>query len=223
MLDINHLQTIYPLLEKGEIDAIEWSFDAIEFDDTPPWYQNLLKAFSVAGNLIGHGIFYSLFTGKWSKDQSDWLNRLSTICDRLNFDHISEHFGFMTGADFHKGAPFPVPFSHNVLLLGQDRLKRLQDACKKPVGLENLAYAFSKEDVLKQSEFLAKLLEPVNGFLILDLHNVYCQCQNFSLDPMELLNQMPLNLVKEIHISGGSWQSSNYFDGRSVRRDTHDH
>jgi hypothetical protein len=47
--------------------------------------------------------------------------------------------------------------------------------------LENLALSFSVDDVKHQGEFLEKLVEPVNGFLILDLHNLYCQSHNFDI------------------------------------------
>jgi uncharacterized protein (UPF0276 family) len=88
--------------------------------------------------------------------------------------------------------------------------------------LENLAFAFSMEDVSRQGDFLEQLLSGVDGFLLLDLHNIYCQIVNFDLDAEKLLRSYPLSRVREMHISGGSWSPSVSGKRTAVRRDTHD-
>ncbi len=95
----------------------------------------------------------------------------------------------MTGQDFHHGAPLNIPYTASTLRIGRDRLLRIADACGRPVGLENLAFAYSADEVRRHGEFLDRLLEPVNGFLILDLHNLYCQVENFGMD-FETLSAM---------------------------------
>lgn len=222
-LNSHLLQASLPLLEAEAVEAIEWSFDTLyQQKQVPDWFNELLQAFGNAGRLVGHGVFFSLFSGRWSVAQEKWLADLAIMSARYHFDHVTEHFGFMTGADFHQGAPLSVPLTPTTLAIGQDRLKRLQDAASCPVGLENLAFAYSVEDVKRQGEFLNQLIEPVNGFLILDGHNLYCQSQNFNLSNEELLNLYPLQRVREVHISGGSWVASGSTPGRTIRRDTHD-
>ena len=54
------------------------------------------------------------------------------------------------------------------------------------------------------------------------LHNLYCQLQNFNISFDKLIVLYPLNRVREIHISGGSWDDSLIEPTRKVRRDTHD-
>ncbi|GAW88745.1 hypothetical protein FPS14_contig00009-0068 [Flavobacterium psychrophilum] len=127
----------------------------------------------------------------------------------------------MSSENYHKGVPLPIPLSDSTLNIGIDRLKRIQNAVDLPVGIENLAFSFSKKDVFEQGVFIEKLIDSVNGFLVLDLHNIYCQSHNFEIDMMELINYYPLSKVKEIHISGGSWQDSIYKE-KQIRRDTHD-
>lgn len=222
-LDVDILSAAMPLLEEERIGAIEWSFDALfKVKEVPEWFDELLLAFSKEGRLIGHGVFFSLFSGKWLPEQSDWLNHLRQLSKRFQFDHITEHFGFMTGADFHNGAPLSIPYTASTVAIGKDRLKRIHDACGCPVGLENLAFSYSLEEVKRHGHFLDALLEPVNGFIILDLHNLYCQLHNFNVTFDELIRLYPLNKVREIHISGGSWESSGVAPLGKVRRDTHD-
>lgn len=222
-LDPHILGACLPLLEESRIEALEWSFDALfTVQETPGWFQELLTAFSNEKRLTGHGVFFSLFSGKWLPEQAAWLKQLERSCAVFQFDHITEHFGFMTGANFHQGAPLNIPFTSTTLAIGQDRLKRIYDACRCPVGLENLAFSYSLDEVKRHGQFLEQLLEPVNGFIILDLHNLWCQLHNFSIPFDDLIGLYPLHKVREIHISGGSWDFSSVDDGRMIRRDTHD-
>ncbi len=222
-LDKPLLQATLPLFAAEKIEAIEWSFDTLyKVRDIPDWFVELLHAFGNEGRLIGHGVYFSLFSGKWSSEQQRWLDHLRKVSANFTFNHITEHFGFMTGEDFHKGAPISVPYTTETLNLGIDRLQRIREACSCPVGLENLAFSYSLEEVQRHGEFLSRLIEPVNGFIILDLHNLYCQLRNFSLDFETLIGAYPLDRVREIHISGGSWESSGVQPERKIRRDTHD-
>lgn len=222
-LDANILAACLPLMEESRVEAIEWSFDALyKVKEVPSWFRELLTAFSNEGRLIGHGVFFSLFSGKWLPEQEAWLKHLQQTCAEFRFDHITEHFGFMTGKDFHHGAPLNIPYTGTTLRIGRDRLKRIQEACGLPVGLENLAFSYSLDEAKRHGAFLEQLLEPVNGFIILDLHNLYCQLRNFDLAFDEMISLYPLDSVREIHISGGSWDESAANPSRSVRRDTHD-
>lgn len=218
------LQAALPLFQNSEVDCVEWSFDTIRNENfKPAWLHELLKAYSENGRLIGHGVKFSIFDALWTKRQDKWLNDLKKEVKKYHYVHITEHFGFMSNNDFHKGTPLPVPLGKNTLQIGRDRLKQIQNAAQLPVGIENLPFSFSKEDVKSQGEFLKKLIASVNGFIILDLHNVFCQAKNFKVDIHELIALYPLDRVKEIHISGGSWQNSVYTKNiKKVRRDTHD-
>lgn len=222
-LDAHILQATLPLFAAERVEAIEWSFDTLTKVRTiPEWFTELLHTYGSAGRLVGHGVFFSLFSGKWLPEQQQWLDHLKKVSAQFTFDHITEHFGFMTGEDFHKGAPISVPYTASTLAIGIDRLQRMQDVCRCPVGLENLAFSYSPDEVRRHGEFLERLIAPVNGFIILDLHNLYCQLHNFDLAFEELIAAYPLDRVREVHISGGSWEDSEARPERIVRRDTHD-
>ena len=222
MPEAEFIEAALPLFKNAEVDVIEWSFDTLHPNaKEPEWLSLLLNDFSKNGRLIGHGVKYSLLKGKWDSQQEKWLKQLSKAVKKYNYNHITEHFGFMTSDNFHKGTALPVPFNKTTLAIGQDRLKRLQNISQLPIGIENLAFAFSPKQIKEQGKFLEKLIEPVNGFLILDLHNIFCQASNFKIEPLKLAKSYPLQKVKEIHISGGSWASVKTSTDK-VRRDTHD-
>jgi uncharacterized protein len=223
------LQTTQPLFAAGEVEVLEWSFDmAWGLELLPPWVQELIEFYSerVGGaspeesRLLGHGVSYSLLSGQWSERQAEWLDCLQEECQLYQYRHVSEHFGWMSAGNFVQSAPLPLPLTADTLRLGRDRLQRIADVIEVPIGLENLAFAFGLSDVLQQGEFLDQLLEPVQGFLVLDLHNLFCQIHNFQRSPIDLISRYPLHRVREIHVSGGSWSSAQ--NGNSIRRDTHD-
>lgn len=215
-------QTAAPLFEDLAVDVVEWSFDmAWGLPGLSPWLQETLADFSQRDAVLGHGVSFSCLSGRLSERQQAWLERFWHEVAVTPMRHVSEHFGFMDAGDFHQAAPLPVPRNETTLRIGQDRLKTLSEIAGVPVGLENLAFAFGIEDVRGQGEFLDELLEPVDGFLLLDLHNLYCQLCNFDCQAEDLLSSYPLSRVREMHISGGSWSESSV-ESRTIRRDTHD-
>lgn len=220
----DYWQAAQPLFEAGDVECVEWSFDMGWGKSLPEWLQSTLEDYSHREKLYGHGVSYSALDASETARQSNWLHQLSMEVSQLNYRHISEHFGFMGGGNFHIAAPLPVPRTTETVKVGRERLQQLAEVAQVPVGLENLAFAFGPEDVKQQGPFLDELLEPVNGFLLLDLHNIYCQSCNFDVEILKLLDGYPLHRVRELHVSGGSWSEHQDAEGNQVRvrRDTHD-
>ena len=223
MLEDDFLRASYPLFEAGQVDVLEWSFDT----GWPPvivptWAEELLQFFSDAGRLVGHGVSYSALSAGTEDLQQTWLQLFAAEIERRRYRHVSEHFGFSSTRNFHQSAPLPVPLTPATLRLGRERLQQLADLARVPVGLENLAFAFSLRDVLDQGRFLEELLAPVNGFVVLDLHNLYCQALNFEQPFENLLSGYPLDRVHELLLAGGSWSLSTLAESIPIRRDTHD-
>ncbi len=201
MLEPEFFQAAQPLFEAGAVEVLEWSFDiAWGGRVVPVWARQLLRQFSERNALLGHGVSYSLLSAEL--DSQRWLDCLAAECQDSRYRQVSEHFGWCASQSFRDSAPLSMPLLPETLQVGQERLKRLADAAQVPVGLENLAFAFSLQDVRQQGEFMARLLEPVDGFLLLDLHNLYCQVCNFQISVEALLGLYPLHRVRELHISG---------------------
>ena len=212
-----------PLFESGEVDAIEWNVDlGWSSRGIAPWVQALLDAYSEAGRLHGHGVEFSLFSTPLSSRQETWLSHFAREMKTRKYVRISEHFGFMTAAEFVNGTVMPHPRSDAALRIGCDRLARLSDLAEMPVGLENLALAFGLRDVEEQPDFIDALLAPHDGYLLLDLHNLFCQAVNFGIAPDVLMHRYPLHRVRELHLAGGelSYPKSDP-EGRAFRRDSH--
>lgn len=206
-----------PLFAEGQVEGLQWSFDTADEVD---WSSPLLDAYEEAGRLSGHGVFLGMLSGQWSERQENWIAKMQACAKARSYARISEHWGFTSAGDFGSGAPLPIPFTSATLALAQSRMHHFSRAAQRPVGLENLAFAFSAIDALAQGSFLDGILREVDGFVLLDLHNLYCQVENFGIDPVVLLESYPLDLVQELHVSGGS--TSQRYGRRLIRRDTHD-
>ncbi|CAN5552710.1 hypothetical protein BH11CYA1_BH11CYA1_08250 [soil metagenome] len=211
------------LFQSKKVEALEWSFD-FGFNGViaESWSNNLLDQFSEAGALTGHGVELSPLSASFSIRQREWLAHAKQEFESRKYIHASEHFGFSEAGPIENGAPLAVPMNEQSLRLGKEMMKRFAEATQCPVGLENLAFAFSLEDVKRQGDFIDRLLSDVDGFLLLDLHNIFCQVANFNMSELELLNLYPLSEVREMHLSGGSWSHSVSGSRIAVRRDTHD-
>ena len=210
-----------PLFAAGDVDVVEWSFDMGWGRPLTPWLSGILKSYSESNRLLGHGVSYSALDASETDRQQRWLDQLRNELHCHRYVHLSEHFGFMGGGNFHLSAPLPVPRTPCSVAIGQQRLTELAQVAGVPVGLENLAFAFHLQDVQEQGAFLEDLLSAVDGFLLLDLHNLYCQSCNFNIDLLELVRSYPLQRVRELHFSGGSWGEHPQGSGNRIRRDTH--
>lgn len=223
-------QAAAPLFAEGQVDAVEWSFDMRWRSQRPPWLEALLDHYGAEGRLLGHGVHFSAMSARWEPRQAEWLDDFRREVAVRPYVHVSEHYGFMTADGFPRGAPLPLPQDEATLRVGRQRLALLREALRGnglrapvPLGIENLAIAWNRDEALAHGPFLDALLEDPTDFVLLDVHNLYCQAANFDIPATELLRSFPLQRVGEIHISGGSWQPAWRGDrGPSMRCDTHD-
>lgn len=217
--DAHYRDAARPLFDAGEVGAVEWSVDSWQAGAPPDETSSILKSFGDKGALVGHGVHYPVLAAKSDGLRAQWLEQLAEDLKSHSYTGLSVHFGFATGWELAEGAPLPLPLCDQSLALGRRALLELSKVAPCRIGLENLALSFSKAEALEQGKFIDRLLEPLGGYLLLDLHNIYCQSYNFGVPMVEMAKTYPLGRVTEIHVAGGSW--SEHTSG-VVRRDTHD-
>jgi D-arabinose 1-dehydrogenase-like Zn-dependent alcohol dehydrogenase/uncharacterized protein (UPF0276 family) len=206
-----------PLFDAGEVDVVEWSLDFGFDQGRPTWVDDVLGDFEKRDALVAHGVEGSLMSATLTPASVDWQRQCAASCRQHRYRHLSEHYGFINAGRIARGTPFPCPPSRALLQACVDRWKQLADLTGLAVGVENLAFAFSPEDARQQADFVAELVFRSEGFLLLDVHNLWCQLENHGMVANDLLARYPLDLVREVHVAGGS-----YLTGTNFRRDTHD-
>lgn len=212
-----------PLFVEGLVDGLEWTYElGFGARGIPPELEPVLGAFAAASALSFHGVSASP-VGAAPESFGETCRDLDALARRHRPTHLSEHFGFASGTGFLRSAPMPVPFTRGSVERARERLRALGNIAGTRVGIENLAFAFSRRDVDAEPAFLDAIVRPLGGFLVLDLHNLLCRARNFGIDPSELLGRYPADLVECLHLSGGSESEvpSEFGEG-TVRRDTHD-
>lgn len=213
MMSQDWLTAALPIFERGQVEAIEWTWDA--GGPLPDWAEALVESYGEAGVLYGHSVSYSPMTVGARPDDARSLLRARTDGRLRRCVHATEHVGIAHCEGFSELAPLPMPMTKTLVSHTRDRLAELGDAFGKPMGLENLALALTLDDVKNQGELLDRLLERDDGPLLLDLHNIVCQAVNFGIDAIHLIETYPLSRVRELHVAGGRVV-------RGFRRDTHD-
>lgn len=219
-------QAALPMFVEGEVEALEWSFDPGWSRPEPEWVSELLDAYAEAGRLYGHGVHFSPTSVQ--AEATGWLARVREATRRRRYQEVTEHWGFSRAGGLLRSAPLPLPASEAAVRQAVGAMKQVEEAvCGEapaatpvPVGMENLALAFSDEDVDAQPVMLSRVLDELDGVLLLDLHNLWCQAVNYRRDARALAAQYPLARVRQLHVAGGGWSSSAF--GAAFRRDTHD-
>jgi uncharacterized protein (UPF0276 family) len=219
-------EAVRPLFAEGLVAALEWDIDdswGFSARTLPDWTERMLDLYAEEGALYGHGVWLSVLTTPLQPRQEAWFERLAQECRRRPYRHVSEHFGFTAAGPFTRSTMLPLPYCSTAVDIGRDRLERLRAATGGPVGLEVLANTLAPVDAVHQGPFLDAVLTPTDGFLVLDVHNVWAQALNTGLPPELLLETYPLERVRELHLSGGSWaRALGAGDSRPVRLDSHD-
>ncbi len=213
-----------PLFEAGVVDAVEWSLDfGFGEDGIAPWARRILDDYESRNAVFAHGVELSPMSARLLPHQEAWLDEARETFERRKFRHLTEHYGFMTAGEIVRGTPLPLPPSMAVLKVATERVARLGDIAGGPIGIENLAMAFGRDDALAQADLVRELCGQTGAFLLLDVHNLFCQAFNFDLDPLALAERYGLDRVREIHVAGGGATYPSADPSRPFRCDSHDH
>jgi uncharacterized protein len=220
--DLQWITSVLPILESGSVECLEQTFESTSPKMFLDGTLDLLREFSQAGCLLGHSLDYPLLSAANVSPAEKTFARIfqNFSKENLKYAQVSAHFGFIQSDRFQKGAPLPMPLVPEVEEQLCHQLQTLTQMTEGPVGVENLALTMSRQEALEMGPFLGRCLKKTPGsFLLLDLHNLYCATKNYELPFLDLLKTYPLQLVTEIHLSGGS--ESKHTSG-PFRRDTHD-
>lgn len=100
----------------------------------------------------------------------------------------------------------PVQFSRAEVDRLAGRARRLQALYGMPLLHENPAfYVQTPGAEMPEPEFLARLMEAADTYLMLDLHNLYTNAMNLpGYDCQRYLDTIPMDRVVGIHLSGGT-------------------
>ncbi len=180
-----------------------------------PLTRPILDRIAARHGLIAHGNHGNEF-GFEPLDETAGVRRHIPITHAMKSPWYTDHmfFGFESTAYVWSS---PLPFSRAEIERVAGRAAAMQDRLKLPLLHENaFYYARMPTSEIAEAEFIASLVEKAQTHLLLDLHNIYSNSQNFEgYDAWAFLRTVPLDRVIEIHIAGGQYSDGWYHDFHS--------
>jgi uncharacterized protein (UPF0276 family) len=96
-------------------------------------------------------------------------------------------------------------------------LSRLRQRFDVPIILENSPQYFQiPGSTMAMTEFVAKVAEVADVDLLLDITHFLITAGNMGHDPISSVHQLPLERVREVHLSGMSHQEGRWWDDHAV-------
>lgn len=126
---------------------------------------------------------------------------------------ISDHIAFVRSARHESGHLLPIERSKDMLEIICENIEFAKQFFSTPLALENIATLFEwPHPEWTEAEFLSHILERTDSGLLLDVSNLYANSVNHKFDPIEYLNQLPLERLTYVHIAGGHVRNGVYHD-----------
>ncbi|MER5509727.1 DUF692 family multinuclear iron-containing protein [Streptomyces sp. NPDC002766] len=147
---------------------------------------------------------------------------LGELAERLHAPWVSEHLAFNRTArahgreDFRTGFMLPPRQTPEGARRGVASVRAMADVLPVPLAVEIGAnYLRPRADELPDGRFVASVVQGAGCGLLLDLHNVLANQRNGRVSVDQLLDELPLDRVWEVHLAGGFEHRGYWLDSHS--------
>lgn len=148
-----------------------------------------------------HGVSLSI----GSSDPLDiaYLCELKKLADRIEPEFISDHLCWtgIAGKNLHD--LMPIPYTQETILHVVDRVRQVQDFLGRRILLENVSsYVTFAESEMSEWEFLRTIAERSDCHILLDINNIFVSAFNHGFEPIEYIEGLPVDRVRQFHLAG---------------------
>jgi len=220
---------LLPLFESpgGDFDFVEVVPDMFWTDSGPASAQRylddqegiaLLRRLGRNMRVVPHSIGLSIGSAdRFDRQHVHQIRRWSaTLAFPWHSDHLAFHLADHGGHRTNVGITLPLARDRDSLDLLLPRVREVMATIRTPFLLENNVYYFDIPDCeMDEATFLNTLCRESGCGLVLDLHNVYTNARNHGFDPMDMLRELDLGHVGELHVAGGMELDGFYLDAHS--------
>ncbi|MBK8321997.1 MAG: DUF692 family protein [Betaproteobacteria bacterium] len=184
------------------IDVLE--VIAEDWTRAPAREQRSLRALGRERPLLLHGVALGLASRHAVEDKR--LAALARLFETAAPESWSEHLAFVRAGGHeigHLAAPPRGPASIEGALRNLERARRIVGTTP---ALENIATLVAPPaSPMDEGAWTRRIVEGAGAPMLLDLHNLYANALNAGIEPVALLDTMPLASVRLVHLSGGRW------------------
>lgn len=134
---------------------------------------------------------------------ASYLADIARLCDELRPEVVTDHLCFVGAGGRTVPDLLPLPYDAATLAHVVERVRRVQDALGRRIGVENAsAYLAWPHSTMRESVFLAELAERADCHLLLDVNNLYVNATNLGFDAVTWLRDLPADRVCLMHLAG---------------------
>ena len=134
------------------------------------------------------------------------LDNMARLFDVFTPDSWSEHFAFVRAGGYEIGHLAAPPRNEDTI---QGTIKNIciaTDIIGTPPCLENIATLVNPPcSIYSEAQWINKIVSASPAVILLDLHNLLANSHNFGFYPKEVIAELDLNKVHQVHLSGGKY------------------
>jgi uncharacterized protein (UPF0276 family) len=196
--------------------AVDW-FEAIteNYLDSGGRPLHILEQVRRDYALALHGVALSI--GSTDPLDERYLVRLRALIERVDPELVTDHLCWTAVAGRALYDLLPLPYTEETLRHVVARVRRVQDALRRRIALENPStYVAFRHSTIGEAEFLAAVAREADCGLLVDVNNIYVSGRNLGFDPYRYLDAIPAERVAQMHLAGFTDMGSYLFDTHSA-------
>jgi uncharacterized protein len=200
------------LLYRSQIDFLEIVAD--HYMCPGPQKRAELTMLAKNFTLIPHGLNLSL--GSADGLNKGYLARMARLIDVIDPPWWSEHIAFTRTKNIEIGHLTPIPYTWEAVDVFCRNVETVREYIDVPLILENITNMLQLPGAeMTEAQFISEILTRTDCGLLLDITNLHTNAVNFGFDPIEFLEQLPLERVVQLHYVGGHRQGDKLIDSHS--------
>jgi uncharacterized protein len=165
-----------------------------------------------------HAVGLSL--GSVDPIDTDHLDRLKSLADRIAPGLISDHLSWSTIDGVYLADLLPLPYTMEALAVVSDNIDRVQSALGRAILVENPStYLAFTASIIEEPEFLVELTRRTGCGILCDVNNIYVSARNLGADPYAYFSALVSAPIGEIHLAGHAVRQLE--NGQEIRIDDH--
>ncbi len=198
--------------------------DIFSLEPDVDWFEIISENFMMGGKpldtlirilerypVVQHGV--TLAIGSPNPLDFDYLKKLKELTKITKTPWLSDHLCWGKLPEAHYHDLLPLPYTQEVVDYVAERARIVQDYLEIPFALENLSsYVAYAEDQMPEWEFYSAIVEKADIYMMLDVNNIYVSSRNHGFDPLDYVNNVPLERVLQIHLAGHDDQGDYIID-----------
>ena len=184
------------------IDIVEVIAD--DYFRAPRRERRALRTLSAQTPITLHGV--SLGMASSVAVETKRLEQMARLCEDVAPVSWSEHLAFVRGGGIEIGHLAAPPRTSATIDGAIANLRRARAIVGVAPQVENVATLIDPPGSDRdEATWVSEIIRYSKSDLLLDLHNLHANSQNFKFDPVDYIASIPTDRIGAVHLAGGKW------------------